>query len=57
MIRNAAPLGIMPDQVRAMIPMDWLLVVRGYADQAKVGRPGASAPTDAEIDELMREYG
>lgn len=56
-IRNAAPLGIMPEQVRAMIPLDWLLIVRGYADQAKGGKPGASAPTDAEVDELVRKYG
>lgn len=57
MIRNAAPLGIMPEQVRAMIPLDWMLVVRGYADQAKGGQPGAAAPTEAEIDELVRRYG
>lgn len=55
-IRSAAPLGILPDQVRAMIPRDWMLIARGYADQAKAGKPGADAPSRAETDELVRLY-
>lgn len=55
--RSAAPLGILPDQVRAMIPRDWILVARGYRDQAQVGKPGADAPSRAEVEELVRLYG
>lgn len=55
--RSAAPLGILPDQVRAMIPRDWMLVVRGYEDQAKAGQPGADAPSRPEVAELVRLYG
>lgn len=55
--RSAAPLGILPDQVRAMIPRDWLLVARGYADQANAATPGAKAPSQSEIDDLVRRYG
>ena len=40
-----------------MIPRDWLLVVRGYADQGKAGQPGANAPSREEVAELVREYG
>lgn len=55
--RSAAPLGILPDQVRAMIPRDWLLVVRGHGDQAQAGKPGADAPSRAEVAELVELYG
>ena len=55
--RSAAPLGILPDQVRALIPRDWLLVVRGYDDKNQAGKPGADAPSIAEVEELVRLYG
>ena len=56
-IRSAAPLGILPDQVRAMCPRDWLLINRGYEDQAQAMKPGGTAPSKAEVDELVRLYG
>ena len=40
-----------------MTPRDWLLIVRGYEDQAKAGKPGADAPSAAEVAELVRLYG
>lgn len=40
-----------------MIPRDWMLIVRGYEDQAKAGKPGAEAPSRAEVEELVRRYG
>ncbi|GAB5431087.1 hypothetical protein HGD90_06030 [Rhodobacteraceae bacterium R_SAG7] len=56
-IRSAAPLGILPDQVRAMCPRDWLLIKRGYDDQSQAMKPGANAPSKSEVDELVRLYG
>lgn len=56
-IRSAAPLGILPDQVRDLPPRDWLLVKRGYEDQARAMKPGANAPSKSEVDELVRLYG
>lgn len=50
-------MGITPDQVRAMIPRDWLLIVRGYDDKAKVGKPGADAPSKAEVAALVEAFG
>ena len=32
-----------------MIPRDWMLVVRGHADQARAGKPGADAPSKAAV--------
>jgi hypothetical protein len=40
-----------------MIPRDWLLVVRGYGDQATAGKPGADAPSRAEVAALVEAYG
>lgn len=56
-IRGAAPLGFRPAEIRRMIPRDWMLIKRGYDDQARAGRPGADAPTKAEVAELVRAYG
>lgn len=56
-IASAVPLGFRPAEVRAMIPRDWLLVKRGY-DAAQAGaRPGASAPSKAEVAALVEAYG
>jgi len=40
-----------------MIPRDWVLIKRGYDDQAAAGKPGADAPTRAEVLELVEQYG
>lgn len=40
-----------------MIPRDWLLVVRGHRDQAEGGKPGANAPSAAEVRKLVEAYG
>ena len=40
-----------------MIPRDWLLIVRGHADQVKAGKPGADAPSRAEVEKLVERYG
>lgn len=40
-----------------MIPLDWMLIVRGHDDRADIGRPGASAPSISEVEELVRLYG
>jgi hypothetical protein len=56
-IRAAAPEGIRPDEIRAMIPRDWMLIARGFADRARAGTPGADAPSRAEVAELVERYG
>ncbi len=40
-----------------MIPRDWLLIARGYAERDRAGRPGADAPSRAEVEALVAEYG
>lgn len=56
-IRNAAPLGFRPSEIRGLIPRDWLLISRGYADRAAAAKPGAAAPSRAEVEALIAEYG
>ena len=56
-IRAAAPEGFRPDEVRGMIPRDWMLISRGFADRARAGAPGADAPSRAEVRELVERYG
>ena len=40
-----------------MIPRDWMLERLARSDEAKAGQPGASAPSRAEVEELVRVYG
>jgi len=47
----------LPDAVRAMIPRDWLIIKQGYDAQARAGRPGADAPSAAQVAELVERYG
>ena len=56
-IRNAVGLGYRPAEVREMMPRDWLLIVAGHNEVARAGKPGASAPSMAEVQRLVEEYG
>ncbi len=56
-IVSAVPLGYRPDEVRAMIPRDWMLVKRGHEALAEAGQPGQRAPSEAEISDLVERYG
>jgi len=40
-----------------MIPRDWILVAAGHAAAQARDKPGASAPSRAEVDRLFAEYG
>jgi hypothetical protein len=40
-----------------MIPRDWMLIRRGYDDQARAGTPGADAPSAADVAALVKDYG
>lgn len=55
--RVAAPLGYRPDEIRDMIPLDWLLIARGHADQARRAAPGGTAPSAEEVAALVEEFG
>jgi len=57
LIKSAIPLGFRPDDVRRMIPCDWMLVKQGYDEQAQAQKPGAAAPSDAEVAKLVERYG
>lgn len=54
---SAVPLGYRPAEVRDMIPRDWMLVKRGHELGAKAKRPGANAPSAAEVAALVEEFG
>ncbi|MDO6799360.1 hypothetical protein [Shimia thalassica] len=43
--------------MRALIPRDLRVIVRGFSDAQKSSEPGANAPSKSEHDELIRKYG
>lgn len=40
-----------------MIPRDWMLIKLGHAAQSKSQRPGAAAPSAADVASLVEKYG
>ncbi|MGR3498773.1 MAG: hypothetical protein ACU0E9_07765 [Limimaricola soesokkakensis] len=57
LIRSAVPEGYRPAEIRQMIPRDWLLIAESYAARAQANKPGANAPSLAEVEALIAEYG
>lgn len=53
----AAPAGWRPDELRGMIPRDWILVAEGHAARDAGTKPGATAPSRAEVADLVAMYG
>lgn len=55
MIKSAIVAGLMPADVRAMIPRDVFLVFEGWNESQEGKKPGSDAPTADEYRKLVEK--